>query len=252
VKVSDQLPPRLNKLPAIGGTSGAVRATADRRGNCPTVYSVGIIDDQPIARAGMERLIDDHPQFDLVASVSSPAEFDAATEGRACDVVILAVPWRNDRAEAESVARLSKITNPLVTSTWDRPMALAQAFRAGARGCVTRHSGHQEMLTALRVVATGGLYVCAALVGQFQSEIGRGPRQDTVGLAPREIETIRWIALGFTQAQIATRMGLSQATVNTYAKRIRSKLRVTNKAELTRMAIRLGYLSEEQSGLDKG
>jgi FixJ family two-component response regulator len=43
-------------------------------------------------------------------------------------------------------------------------------------------------------------------------------------LAPREIETVRWIAMGYTQAQIATRMGLSLATVNTYATRIRSKL----------------------------
>jgi DNA-binding NarL/FixJ family response regulator len=50
----------------------------------------------------------------------------------------------------------------------------------------------------------------------------------------------------FTQSQIATRMGLSQATVNTYAKRIRSELQVNNKAELTRKAIRLGYLDDHR------
>lgn len=249
--VSDQAAPRLDGFAPIGSGAvpGAGAAGADRRRPDPpdadharpadgmawvnpAVYSVVIIDDQPIARAGMERLIGDHPQLDVVASVSSAAEFDAATQGRGCDVVVLAVPARGDRAEAETVAHLAKVTYPVVASTWDRPMALARAFRAGARGCVTRHSGHQEMLTALHVVATGGLYVCAALVERLQAEVGRTPRHETVGLAPREIETVRWIALGFTQAQIATRMGLSQATVNTYAKRIRSKLRVTNKAEL--------------------
>ena len=66
--------------------------------------------------------------------------------------------------------------------------------------------------------------------------------EDPSGLAPREIETLRWIALGFTHAQIATRMGLSQATVNTYAKRIRAKLAVGNKAELTRAAVLGKYL----------
>jgi DNA-binding NarL/FixJ family response regulator len=215
------------------------------------VYSVAIIDDQPIARAGMERLIGDHPQLDVIASVSSVAEFDTATQGRTCHLVVLAVPSRNDHTDAETVAHLAKVAHPVVASTWDRPMALAQAFRAGARGCVTRHSGQQEMLTALRVVATGGLYVCATLVEQLRSEISHGPRPQAATLAPREIETVRWIALGFTQAQIATRMGLSQATVNTYAKRIRSKLRVTNKAELTRMAIRLGYLTEERAETNK-
>jgi DNA-binding NarL/FixJ family response regulator len=272
VNVSDHTPARLSGFPAIdsGAMSGAARTAPDHRladlpepthpdrarpvngvaRLSPTVYSVVIIDDQPIARAGMERLIGDHPQFDVIASVSSAAEFDAASQGRGCDVAVLAVPSRSDHREAETVARLAKVTHPVIASTWERPMALAQAFRAGARGCVTRHSGHQEMLTALRVVAAGGLFVCAALVEQLQSEMGRSTRNDMVGLAPREIETVRWIALGFTQSQIATRMGLSQATVNTYAKRIRSKLRVTNKAELTRMAIRLGYLTEQRASAD--
>ena len=52
-------------------------------------------------------------------------------------------------------------------------------------------------------------------------------------------------AHGLTQGQIATRMGLSQATVNTYAKRIRAKLKVSNKAELTRIAIDLGHPGED-------
>jgi DNA-binding NarL/FixJ family response regulator len=268
VTVSDQAAPRLEGFPPIGIDAVAGAGVADRRrpgppdandarpadGTAwltPAVYSVVIIDDQPIARAGMERLIGDHPQLDVVASVSSVAEFDTATRGRGCDVVVVAVPGHGENAEAETVARLAKAAHPVVASTWDRPMALAQAFRAGARGCVTRHSSHQEMLTALRVVATGGLYVCAALVERLRAEVGRTPQQETVRLAPREIETVRWIALGFTQAQIATRMGLSLTTVNTYAKRVRSKLRVTNKADLTRMAIRLGYLKEERTELDR-
>jgi len=79
--------------------------------------------------------------------------------------------------------------------------------------------------------------------GSTRSSVGhRSPN----GLAPREIETLQLIAQGFTYAQIATMMGLSQATVDTYAKRIRNKLNVTDKAEITRIAVELGHLVEER------
>ena len=63
-------------------------------------------------------------------------------------------------------------------------------------------------------------------------------------LAPRESETLGWLAVGLTHRQIAGHMGLTEATVSTYVKRIRSKLQVGNKAELTRMAIGLGLLDK--------
>jgi DNA-binding CsgD family transcriptional regulator len=92
-------------------------------------------------------------------------------------------------------------------------------------------------------VATGGLHVGARLAEEFTAGFLRPAAERPSGLAPREIETLRWIASGYTQSQIATRMGLSQATVNTYAKRIRHKLKVNNKAELTRMAVEFGYVA---------
>lgn len=61
-------------------------------------------------------------------------------------------------------------------------------------------------------------------------------------LAPRESEALGWLAVGLTHRQIAGHMGLTEATVSTYVKRIRSKLNVGNKADLTRAAIELGLL----------
>jgi DNA-binding NarL/FixJ family response regulator len=97
---------------------------------------------------------------------------------------------------------------------------------------------------AIRVTAQGGFYICPKMVGQFQIEVAGHGEEEQSGLAPREIETLRWIASGLTHGQIAKRMGLSQATVNTYAKRIRAKLNVNNKADLTRMAIELGHVTQ--------
>ena len=212
-----------------------------------STYRVAIIDDQPISRAGMERIVADEPCLTLGASVSLVDEILDGPGGY--DVALIAVTPRGARSCADTITGVATVAHPVVTSTWDSQNMLSDAIRAGARGCVTRHCAQNEVLTALRIVAAGGLYVCADLVEQFHREMRRPRRDESAGLAPREIETVRWIAMGFTQSQIATRMGLSQATVNTYAKRIRSKLQVNNKAELTHKAIRLGYLDDDHRDL---
>jgi DNA-binding NarL/FixJ family response regulator len=206
------------------------------------VFTVAIVDDQPVRRAGMKRLIQDDPDLMVVASVNGATELD--TVGGKYDVVVLDLPLRSDGAALATISQLADVSRPLVISTWDQPPTLLAATRAGAQACVSRQSDPEAVSIALRVVASGGFYLCDRVHPQFRAELNRPPREDPSGLGPREVETLRWIVRGFTQAQIATRMGLSQATVNTYAKRIRTKLKATNKAELTRIAIELGHLSD--------
>jgi DNA-binding NarL/FixJ family response regulator len=202
--------------------------------------TVAMVADQPMFRAGVEKLVSDDPALTLVATVEDPETLLAMPGGY--DVVILDLPSRGDQYPVDVIRRISALGAPLVYGSWDRPAHLLAAVRAGARGCVTRQTERSSIHAALRVVAAGGLYLCRRLVGPFQAELARPGEENTNALAPREVETLRWIAMGFTHAQIATRMGLSHATVNTYVKRIRTKLNVTNKADLTRMAIELGHL----------
>jgi DNA-binding NarL/FixJ family response regulator len=209
------------------------------------VFTVGIVDDQPVRRAGMQLLIQDDADLRVVTSVYCVAELDKA--GTACDVVVLDLPLHSDEGALAIISRLARVSRPLVISTWDQPPTLLAAIRAGAQACVSRQADPEVIPVALHVVARGGFYLCDLTYPQFQAELSRPAREDPSGLGPREVETLRWIALGFTQAQIASRMGLSQATVNTYAKRIRAKLKATNKAELTRIAINLGHLTDDYS-----
>ncbi len=207
------------------------------------VFTVSIVDDQPVTRTGMEIVVSLDPRLAVVASLADIDDLAASTVDS--DVVLLALPAHRCTPALELIATAATVGRPVITSTWDQPPTLLSAMRAGARGCITRHSPHDAVADALRVVAQGGTYLCAQLVDQLHSELRRPQRGDVTGLAPREIETLQWIAQGFTQAQIASRMGLSQATVNTYAKRIRGKLNVGNKAELTRVALALGYLDDD-------
>jgi DNA-binding NarL/FixJ family response regulator len=205
-------------------------------------WNVAIVCELPMSRAGIERLIQDEPGFRVSASVGAVEELDGAGPVE-CQAVIVDLPAVVSRPALEVIGKLATIGAPLVCSSWDRPPSVLSAVRAGARGVITRYAQPAGVRQALRTVCDGGLYVGPDLVDRFLAELSRPAEIDENGLAPREVETLRWIALGYTHRQIATRMGLTPATVNTYAKRLRAKLKVNNKAELTRMAIELGHLA---------
>jgi DNA-binding NarL/FixJ family response regulator len=224
-----------------GQTAGRLRIDSPTTSRTEQKFAVAIVDDQPVTRTGMETVVSDDPGMRVVASV---AFIDELADEERYDVVFLALPAHGGGSSLDMIGHVAKIAPSVVTSTWERAPTPLAAIRSGARGCVTRHSDQTTVTEALRVAARGGLYLCAQVILRFSTELSRQQLEEVSCLAPREIETLRWIALGFTQSQIATRMGLSQATVNTYAKRIRSKLNAGNKAELTRLAIELGYLGD--------
>jgi DNA-binding NarL/FixJ family response regulator len=209
-------------------------------------YSVVIIGEQPVSRAGMEKLISEDGHLRVLAAVGNLNDLDPAPAG--CDVVVLDLPLRTHEPPPLLIQKVARIGRPLVCSSWEQPPSPLTTIRSGAYGCITRYTEQVVVREALRAVARGGFYLCPRLAARFQEELTGPAEDDSSNLAPREAETLKWIAMGYTHRQIATRMGLSQATVNTYAKRIRAKLNVNNKAELTRMAIELGHLAKRKPG----
>lgn len=206
------------------------------------MFTVAIVADQPVARAGLEKLASDDPGLAVAVAVASVAELCDGSY----DVVVIDLP-HVDVAALDLIAKVATVGRPLVSSAWEGGPSLLGTVRAGARGCISRFTEQQDVRDAMHVVARGAFYLCPRLADRFQVELASRADEDPSGLAPREIETLRWIASGFTHAQIATRMGLSTATVDTYAKRIRAKLNVSNKAELTRAAIELGHLAHHRT-----
>ena len=204
---------------------------------------VAIVCAQPMARAGLEQVVAESG-LALGASVATVEELARAEPHDDYVVTVLDLPPLPYRQSLEIIAKLATVGPPLVSSSWDQPPTLLAALRAGARGLVTRYSDQDAVRRTLRTVADGGVSLTPELTDRFLAEMARPAEADDGGLAPREVETLRFIALGFTHSQIATRMGLSPATVNTYAKRIRAKLNVNNKAELTRVAIEMGHLAQ--------
>jgi DNA-binding NarL/FixJ family response regulator len=131
------------------------------------------------------------------------------------------------------------LINEVLTN--DRGTDSALYVRAGASGVISKRDSGEKIVSAVRAVSSGANF--------YPGDCGGPPvveRTDGSGgqLSEREEQVLRQISRGLTHGQIATRLGISPHTVDTYVKRIRAKLGVGNKAELTRAAL-LGRFAGE-------
>lgn len=204
---------------------------------------VAVVDDHPIARYGMESVLTSCSRFDIVALVGSVSELNLRRDR--ADIVLLDLYDGSSRVSAAQIAMLADSCAVLVVSASVRPADVMMAIRAGARGYVAKNATREALIEAMDAVLTGpGLFLSSQLADLIHAEAtaSDAAARDGVTLAPREKEVLAYIAQGFTQAQAARQMNVSPATVDTYLKRIRTKLGPGNKADLTRKAIELGQL----------
>lgn len=131
----------------------------------------------------------------------------------------------------------------LLLGDGDRPWQLAPYRESGVAGFVDRRTDIANLLAAVQAVMAGGSYWKPGHLDHDQPPAGHNNR----ALSPREAQVLRQIAQGLTHGQVARRLGISPHTVDTYIKRIRSKLDLGNKADLTRAAI-LGSLTAMPPG----
>jgi two-component system, NarL family, nitrate/nitrite response regulator NarL len=204
---------------------------------------VAIVDDHPIACRGVQQVLTESGRIDVVVCAACPADLDTALTGTDPypDVIILDLYCVGDQPCLEAVAGLSAITRVLVMSASGHPDDVLNAINVGAAGYVTKQASTQMFVAAVESVAAGGFALSAQLADILQAAMRPTDGGDRAGgaaqLSPREDQTLEMIARGLTHSQVATRLGVSRATVDTYVERIRAKLQVGNKAELTRAAL---------------
>jgi DNA-binding NarL/FixJ family response regulator len=204
------------------------------------VIGAVLVDEQAVARIGVENVLAPHPDIKLIASVKEMAELDLAGTDVDVDVVILGTEDGNiARALAALPIRCALV---MICTAVDSAGVVAEALRHGAVGLVSRTADPAELLFAIAAVTRGASYICPELVAAASSGAEAARSREKPVLAPRELETATLLAQGLTHRQISRRMGLTEATVSTYVKRLRGKLGAGNKAELTRRVIELGYV----------
>jgi len=205
-----------------------------------------IADDHAILRAGLRMLIDAQSDMNVVGEVADGTEtVSRASEVRA-DVVLLdlTMPGPPAAVTIERLVRLDPSPRVLVLTMHDDPVYLRTALQAGAAGYIVKKAADIELLTAIRVVHSGGTFVNLTRPGE--AEAGQGarqiPRASPAGgqpkpLSQREVEVLRLLAQGQTNQEAADRLAVSIKTIETHRKRLSEKLGLKSRAELFRFAV---------------
>jgi two-component system response regulator NreC len=202
-----------------------------------------LADDHAVVRRGLELLLSAEDGFEVVASVGDVDAAIRATRGHKPDVLVLDLnmPGGSSLDAIPTILEASPATSICVLTMQDEPAFARRALGAGARAYVLKEAADDELVEAVRRTAAGETYLNPQLGARMAAEPATtaGPPDD---LSPREVEVLRMIALGHTNAEIADGLYLSIRTVESHRAHIQQKLRRSSRADLVRYALEHGLV----------
>jgi DNA-binding NarL/FixJ family response regulator len=214
-----------------------------------------ICEDQELVRAGYVTVLGAQPDFEVVGEAADGRAALAAVERLRPDVVVMDIqlPLLDGIAVTERIAGPAA-ANPakvLVVTTFNVDEYVYEALRAGAAGFLLKDAPLAELVDGVRTIARGESLLAPAvtrtLIGRYADRIrpaaGGAVPDPLAGLAPRELEVLRLIARGLSNAEIAGELVLSIETVKTYVSRILTKLDLRDRVQAVVLAYRTGLVS---------
>lgn len=203
-----------------------------------------LVDDHAIVREGYRRLIEKHPGIEVVAEAGDAATAYAAFKAAGPDVVVvdISMPGRGGIDLIRQIRQWDSTARVLIFTMHASATYAQQAFRAGARGYVTKSSPPEILVSAIRDVFAGRPALCA----EINEVIATSRLCDDVpaveALSPREFEILRMILDAKSTDEIASAFNLSPKTVANYHYEIKSRLGVRSDIELVYLCMRQGLV----------
>lgn len=199
-----------------------------------------VVEDHPIVRYGLALLIDDQADLCVCGSASNVSEAKQLAEEQFPDAAVVDLAL-GDESGLELISHLHQ-TAPylpvLVLSMHDETSYAERALRAGARGYVMKREAMDHVLTALRRLLGGGMFVSDKLSAQLLTKAVNRPSSPLDSLSDREFEVFRLLAVGAGPTEAARRLRVSVKTVEAHRGHIKEKLGVKTAAELARVLSR--------------
>ncbi len=204
-----------------------------------------IADDHLIVRHGLRHIIATQPGWGVTAEASTADEVLPALRLQTIDVLVLDVTL-DGRSGIDLLGHIRKEFPDLpvlMLSMHDEEQYAVRCLKAGASGYIEKRGSAEELIRAIRRVATGHIYVSSAVADQLADGLRHGsPGMPHERLSPREFEVFRLIAAGKSLAEIAGVLHLSANTVSTYRSRILVKTGFHSNADIIGYAIRNGLI----------
>jgi two-component system, NarL family, response regulator NreC len=217
-----------------GAVNGAASATGPIR--------IVLADDHAVVRSGLRMLLDGEPDFEVVAEASDIDDTRRYVHGHHPTVLVLDLNMPGGSSlDAIPMLREESPGTQIVVLTMQQEAAFArEALSAGALGYVLKEAADDELVAAVRLAAAGESYLNPRLGARIASEPPPAPPDN---LSEREVDVLRLIALGHTNAEIAEQLFLSVRTVETHRAHIQQKLSLSTRAELVGYALERGLIS---------
>ena len=203
-----------------------------------------LVDDHPLVREWLTNLI--HQQLDLIVCGESEDAPQALRKISATKPDVAIVDISLKQGSGIELIKSLKASHPavaiIVLSMHDERLYAERALRAGARGYIMKRETAKKVITAIRQVLAGRIYMSESLAAVFAEKFvdGRLPTGGSLveQLSDRELETFQLLGKGYETRQVAEMMNVSMKTVQANCAHIKEKLKLTNAAELLREAVR--------------
>ncbi len=207
----------------------------------PSAIRVVIADDHAVVRRGLRQVLGAEPDLEVVAEAASLTDARRYVRGHHPDVLVLDLNLPEGLSLDAIPGLRSEFprTQVVILTMQSEPAYARRALGAGALGYVLKEAAESELVEAVRRAALGDTYLNPRLGARVAAEPPPGPPD---GLSEREVEVLRMIALGHTNAEIAERLYLSVRTVETHRAHIQQKLGLGSRAELVRYALEHGLV----------
>jgi DNA-binding NarL/FixJ family response regulator len=205
-----------------------------------------IADDQAITRSGLHTLLESVPDLEILGEATNGAEVIELAASLQPDVILmdLRMPGINGIEATRRIHRTSPHIGILVVTIFADDTSVFPAIRAGARGYLLKDADQTELIQAIKTVARGGVIfspgIAHKVLQYLSAPPSNVPKQAFDELTNRERDVLDLIARGYTNAEIAERLGLSPKTVSNNISNVLLKLQAVDRAKLMLMALEAG------------
>ena len=213
------------------------------------MIGVLLADDQALVREGFRLIIEVEPDIEVVGEAGDGLETVEQAKRLRPDVILMDIrmPGLDGIAATRRLAQARVAARILMLTTFDRDDYLYETMKAGASGFLLKDARRDQLVHAIRTVATGDALLAPALVRRLVEDFCRrpppgGPPPAVAELTQRELEVLRLVARGLSNTEIAKELFLSEATVKTHLAHVMQKLDLRDRVQAVVLAYESGLV----------
>ncbi|WP_340686605.1 response regulator transcription factor [Amycolatopsis coloradensis] len=205
------------------------------------MITIMLVDDHPVVREGLRGMLEAEPDLSVVGEAGSGDEAVALSRVKQPDVILmdLRMPGLDGVGATRKILADRPGQRVVVLTTYETDADILRAVEAGASGYLLKDASRAELASAIRAASRGETVLAPSVAGKLVNRV-RNPT--TSPLSAREIEVLRLVARGSTNADIGRALHISEATVKTHLLRVFGKLDVSDRTAAVTTAMRLGLL----------